>query len=61
MSKLTIYSETQRTNRHGYDEILWTCRLCKHRIQLPQQQNFNYCPHCGAKIIRKLGGEVRVH
>ena len=58
MFKHTIYTEQSRSNPHGYTEILWKCHACGHQITLPQQQNFKYCLHCGAKVVTKVGGNV---
>lgn len=58
--KLAIFQEESRYNIYGYDEIRWHCSSCKHISCLPQQQDFSYCMHCGAKIIKKIGGEVRI-
>lgn len=59
MSKLTIYQEIRRHKDLGYTSIKWKCTKCNMNIELPQQQNFSYCPHCGAKIIKKIGGKVQ--
>lgn len=56
----TIVNEEGRNNIHGYTEIKWRCKACGHIMNLPQQQNFNCCFHCGKKIIKKIGGEEKV-
>lgn len=53
----TIVEKENQHNYHGYTEIKWLCKACKHIMSLPQQQNFNYCFHCGRKVIYKKGGE----
>lgn len=60
MTKPTIFTEEDRDNINGWTNIRWRCRSCNHIINLPQQQNFNYCMHCGAKVIKKIGGKVMV-
>lgn len=66
--QITVYKEIQRIHRYAwknadipYDSCLWECSHCKQQIELPQQQQFSYCPHCGAKIIKKLGGKVHTN
>lgn len=34
--------------------IVWQCRRCGKRMEVPEQQNFSYCMHCGAKVTIKL-------
>jgi DNA-directed RNA polymerase subunit RPC12/RpoP len=57
---VTIVKEKSRDNYHGYLNIAWFCMACKHVMNLPQQQNFNYCFHCGSKVIKKIGGEIEI-
>lgn len=53
----TIVKEESRDNYHGYTNIRWHCIGCGKFMNLPQQQGFNYCFHCGRKVIRKIGGK----
>lgn len=55
----TIMIETERNELHGWTEIKWRCSHCHKHINLPQQQNFQYCMHCGAKVVTKIGGKVK--
>ena len=34
--------------------IVWRCRRCGKRMEVPEQQDFSYCMHCGAKVCKKL-------
>lgn len=52
-----IVKEESRHNYHGYTEIEWHCSGCGRIMCLPQQQHFNYCFHCGRKVIKKIGGQ----
>lgn len=62
--KVTIVKEIGRYKRYacakgdsGYDVIKWRCKSCGHIMNLPQQQNFNFCFHCGRKVIAQFGGK----
>lgn len=56
----TIYKEEYRTaNMEGITSITWQCSKCNRRFTAVQQQNLSYCPHCGRKIIKHIGGEVQ--
>lgn len=56
MFGFTIVKEEGRDNAHGYTNIHWRCKCCGKVLSLPQQQGFNYCFHCGRKVIKKIGG-----
>ena len=58
--RIAIFVEESRTNVHGYDEVNWHCSNCNHICSLPQQQEFSYCFHCGARVFRKFGGEQKI-
>ena len=53
---VTTFSETHRSNMHGWTDVHWTCQTCHMNISLPQQQHISYCPHCGRFIKRTIGG-----
>ncbi len=54
---IAIVKETHRDITNGWLRIGWECSHCGRVMNLPQQQNFEYCFHCGAKIVLKLGGK----
>jgi DNA-directed RNA polymerase subunit RPC12/RpoP len=54
---VAFVKEVRRDKENGWLRIDWECSHCFHVMSLPQQQDFNYCFHCGAKIILKLGGK----
>ena len=56
----TIVKEESRYTFHGVLKIKWRCKACGHVMDLPQQQGFNYCFHCGRKVIHKIGGEIKI-
>lgn len=60
MIKTTVVKEESRNTAYGYVEIKWRCGGCGHIISLPQQQSFNYCLHCGRKVVVKIGGKVDI-
>lgn len=43
---------------NGYLAITYQCSNCKHNITFPEQQGFNYCYLCGAKILRVKSGNL---
>lgn len=54
---VTIVKEVRRNRANGWLEIDWKCSHCGHIMSLPQQQGFDFCFHCGAKVILKIGGK----
>ena len=54
---ITIVKEVRRNRANGWLEIDWKCQHCHCIMGLPQQQEFRYCFHCGAKVILKIGGK----
>jgi DNA-directed RNA polymerase subunit RPC12/RpoP len=58
MFKYTIVEEENRYRPHGFTIIDWRCKRCKCVMSLPQQQLFDYCFHCGGKVIYKKGGDT---
>lgn len=54
---VAFVKEIRRDKENGWLRIGWGCSHCFHVMSLPQQQDFNYCFHCGAKIVLKLGGK----
>lgn len=59
--KLTVVKEIGRNKIYGFTHIKWHCRSCGHIMNLPQQQNFNYCFHCGREVVAKIGGKEEEH
>lgn len=57
MADVCIVKEESRDNSHGFTNIQWRCLGCGKVMNLPQQQNFGYCFHCGRKVIQKIGGK----
>lgn len=60
MFGFTSVVEKGRDNCHGYVNIHWYCRKCGHVMNLPQQQGFRFCFHCGRKVHRRVGGEESI-
>ena len=42
------------TQQPGPLVIVWRCRRCGKRMEIPEQQNFRYCMHCGAKVYKTI-------
>lgn len=57
---VAFVKEVRRDRANGWLQIDWGCSHCRRIMSLPQQQNFNFCFHCGAKIVLKLGGKEDV-
>ncbi len=42
----------------GYDSFAWVCEACDEpwtfECYTPQENNYNYCPKCGRKIIEYI-------
>ena len=54
---ITIVEEVHRDRANGWLRIGWKCSHCHKIMSLPQQQEFGYCFHCGAKVVLKIGGK----
>lgn len=54
---VAIVKEVHRDRLNGWLRIDWKCSHCNKIMSLPQQQGFEYCFHCGAKVILKIGGK----
>lgn len=64
----TIDPESLRPTAHWINEdsfykdsIVWSCSECKGKIVLhggtPENENYQYCPHCGARMVEPKGNE----
>ena len=60
MFGITVIVEESRNKHSGYTQINWICKACGHIISLPQQQHFNYCLHCGRRIISRKTGRRHI-
>lgn len=45
-----LTEESSYKSNGGYVLIRYLCSACGHSITLPEQQGFNYCYICGAKV-----------
>ena len=59
----TIDPESLRPTEHWENEedfngdpVVWFCSACKERFVLydgtPEENDYEYCPHCGARMIK---------
>ena len=57
---VAFVEEVSRDRANGWLRIGWKCSHCGRIMSLPQQQGFDFCFHCGAKIVLKMGGKEDV-
>ena len=57
---VAFVKEVSRDRANGWLRIGWKCSNCGRIMGLPQQQGFDFCFHCGAKIVLKMGGKKDV-
>lgn len=48
-----LTEERSYKSKGGYVLVEYRCSACGHSITLPEQQGFNYCYVCGARV-RKI-------
>ena len=34
--------------------IIWECKNCGKRIELPERQDFCFCIHCGKRVLTRV-------
>ena len=61
MANYTIFVKKNQITRYpykdakyGYECSVWECLRCKAKTEIPYQQVFRYCPHCGSKIVQTI-------
>ncbi len=50
MKTTTLVEERVYKSAGGYLKISYHCKNCGHTVTFPEQQGFNYCYLCGARV-----------